>query len=379
MTTGRRLELAWSEHQGHECIRVQGWTETELHELTGLATSGLGQRLVVLPSEFIESGTHIYALQPLPGSFKTDGTAICFIPRFPFLDGTSYSLVVGSVTEERDPGTSEIWTIKRPPRAGEATTDVVAVYPSVGKLPVNQLKFYIHFSSPMSEGWAARTVYVRRADNDEPLGGVFLMEPELWDRQRRRLTLLLDPGRIKRGLAPHKEAGYPLIEGVPVVVIIEAEFRDAAGRQLRTPAERRYEVGPPVRVRVDPQDWKYHWPTSGSIDPLTVEFDRPLDHALLERGLWVNDAAGVALAGRGSIGPGEQSWWFEPESPWKEGRYVLMVDPRLEDLAGNSLIRVFDRDLMRAEDAPDDARHFMIDFTCDQPSTASLRPQENPR
>ena len=49
-----------------------------------------------------------------------------------------------------------------------------------------------------------------------------------------------------------------------------------------------------------------------------------------------------------------------------------MVDPRLEDLAGNSIIRVFDRDLLRAEDAPTDARHVAIDFTCTQPSTPPL-------
>ena len=42
----------------------------------------------------------------------------------------------------------------------------------------------------------------------------------------------------------------------------------------------------------------------------------------------------------------------------------MLVDPRLEGLAGNSLIRVFDRDLTRAEDAPADARHVAIDFYC---------------
>ena len=40
---------------------------------------------------------------------------------------------------------------------------------------------YVHFSSPMSEGWAARAVRVLRAANDAPLEGVFLaMEPELF-------------------------------------------------------------------------------------------------------------------------------------------------------------------------------------------------------
>jgi hypothetical protein len=245
------------------------------------------------------------------------------------------------------------------------TTEVVAVYPSTEELPVNQLKLYVYFSSPMSEGWAARAVQVRRADNHTPLEDVFLAaEPELWDRERQRLTLLLDPGRIKRGLAPHQEAGYPLIEGVPVIVTIISEFRDAAGRPLRADAQRRYQIGPPVRVRVVPSKWRCYYPAAGSMDPLIVEFDRPLDHALLQHSLWVNRADGRALAGRGSVGPGERSWRFEPQAPWEKGQHQLVIDSWLEDLAGNSLIRVFDRDLTQAEDDPTDTRPVAIDFTC---------------
>ena len=365
MTRGRRLELAWSEHQGRSCLRVRGWTGAEFRELGQLGASGLGRRLAVLPSELVESGVNSRTTQSIAGRFEFDQDAICFVPRFPFLDGTSYSLLVGSVAGERGEERHEVWTIQRPAPEYTPTTGVVAIYPTADELPVNQLKLYVHFSGPMSEDWAARAVHVRRADNDDPLDGVFLeMEPELWDRERRRLTLLLDPGRIKRGLVPHEEAGYPLIEGVPIIVSIDAEFRDAAGRTLRSGTERRYKIGSPLRVRVIPADWLYHCPAIGSTDPLTVEFDRPLDHALLEHSLRVNDASGVALPGGGSVGPSETSWRFEPESPWKEGRHQVIVDPRLEDLAGNSIIRVFDRDLTRAEDAPVDAQHVAIDFTC---------------
>jgi hypothetical protein len=362
--------LAWSDHEGRDCLRIRGWTRAELRELGGLAAAELGERLAVFPSELVEAGAHLRALQPLAGRIEIDEEAVRFTPRFPFLDGTSYSLTVDSVSEERRVGNLEVWTIQRQARAGAPTTDVVAVYPSAHELPVNLLKIYVHFSSPMSEGWAARAVHIHRADTDEPLDDVFLAtESELWDQERQRLTLLLDPGRIKRGLVPNEEAGYPLIEGVPVVVVIDAGFRDAAGRPLRTGAERRYEVGPAVRVRVVPTDWQYHCPTAGSTDPLIVEFDRPLDHALLEHSVWVSDAAGVPLAGRDSVGPGERSWRFEPQSPWKEGRHRVIADPRLEDLAGNSLIRVFDRDLTRAEDALADARHVAIDFRCAPPFT----------
>jgi hypothetical protein len=35
---------------------------------------------------------------------------------------------------------------------------------------------------------------------------------------------------------------------------------------------------------------------------------------------------------------------------WASGPHQLVVDPVLEDLAGNSVSRVFDRDLSRSED-----------------------------
>lgn len=371
MTGKRGLDLAWWERGGHTCLCISGWTEAEISELSGLNAAQLDRRLAVLPTEVAGAGVDVSTVQPLDGRFEVGQDAVYFAPKFPFLDGRSYSLAVGLAPEDRPVHSCEVWKIQRPAPEGEATTEVVAIYPTAGELPVNQLKLYIHFSSPMSEDWAGRAVHVRRGDNDEPLDGVFLsMDPELWDRERRRLTLLLDPGRIKRGLVPNAEAGYPLIEGIPVIFTIDDDFRDAAGRPLRASQERRYDIGPPVRVRVDPADWQYRFPTLGSADPLVVEFDRPLDHALLNHSLWVHDAEGRALAGLGDVGPGERSWLFEPKSPWQQGRHLLMIDPRLEDLAGNSLIRVFDRDLSRSEDAPTDSRFVAVEFTLGASVTA---------
>jgi hypothetical protein len=52
------------------------------------------------------------------------------------------------------------------------------------------------------------------------------------------------------------------------------------------------------------------------------------------------------------VGPEEASWRFHPDRSWGRGPHVLRVEPHLEDLADNSLVRVFDRDLARPEDAP---------------------------
>ena len=365
MTVGRRLDLAWAELQGRSCLLVQGWTELGLRELGNPDIAELGMRLAVLPSEVVKSGVNLRSLQSIAGHFKVVEDTICFVPKFPFLDGMCYSLVMDLATTGGSVDRIEVGAIQRPTIGDFATTEVVAIYPSGGHLPVNHLRVYIHFSSAMGEGWVTRGVRVHRADTDELLEGVFLsMEPELWDRERRRLTLLLDPGRIKRGLVPNEVDGYPLRESVPIIITINTEFRDATGLPLRSRSEKRYCIGPPLRDRIKPVDWAYHSPMVGSMDPLTVEFDRPLDHALLQHSLWVNDADGLALAGHGYVGSGEGCWRFEPESPWQEGQYQVTVAPRLEDLAGNSLVRVFDRDLTRIEDAPNDAKCFAIDFTC---------------
>jgi len=243
----------------------------------------------------------------------------------------------------------ESWPLDRPPRASLPSTDVAAIYPTAPVIPLNQLKLYLHFSAPMSEGWAGRAVSVSRASDGRDVEGVFLpMEPELWDRRRMRLTMLLDPGRIKRGLAPHKEAGYPLHEGEAVVVKVDAAWRDADGTPLRAGGERRYQVGPAVRKQVDPAAWQIAEPQAGSTRPLTVSFDRPLDSALLQHCLGVQGVAGNVL-----VAEGECSWSFVPLAPWRPGNHVLTIDSRLEDLAGNSLARVFDRDL---DDPHDDRR-----------------------
>jgi hypothetical protein len=58
------------------------------------------------------------------------------------------------------------------------------------------------------------------------------------------------------------------------------------------------------------------------------------------------------VLGSSTVSHGEESWSFIPNSPWQQGRHQLLVDPVLEDLAGNSALRVFDRDLGQPEHRP---------------------------
>ena len=193
----------------------------------------------------------------------------------------------------------------------------------------------------------------------------FLPSRELWDPpQRRRLTLLLDPGRIKRGLVPNRELGYPLAAGMTVRITVDPDFRDAKGQPLQAAAARRYRIGPALRSRIDPTAWRLTAPHAGTRAPLTVAFDRPLDDALLQNSLWVSDRAGNPLSGEADPCAEDRGWRFTPSLPWHPAEYRLMVEPRLEDVAGNTRVRVFDRDVSMPEDAPAQEGRTAIIFTC---------------
>ncbi len=121
-------------------------------------------------------------------------------------------------------------------------------------------------------------------------------------------------------------------------------------------------VGPAVRARVDPLAWRLAAPAADSREALAAAFDRPLDVALLSRCLTVLDGAMDPVHGESTVDEGERVWRFRPLPAWRPGGYTLRVDGRLEDVAGNSVRRVFDRDLRLHEHEPLDAEFVDVAF-----------------
>ena len=298
----------------------------------------------------------------MAGTFSMDGAVLWFRPRFAFAAGTSYAWIT------RQPPARPALLLTRPAPACAATTVVTGIYPTADRLPVNVLRFYLHFSAPMSEGFAATAVQFRDGESGETLAAAILpMEPELWDPGRRRLTLLLDPGRIKRGLAPHTEAGYPLTSGRRVILGVDPAFPDATGTALAAMAVREYAVGSAIRQRVSPDHWRIGHPVRRTRRPVRVHFDRPMDHALVHRCLTIADTAGRRVTGRSTVPAGERDWIFTPAADWADEQYLLLVRPQLEDIAGNSVTRVFDRDLTNPSHDPRPPSTIRLTLTSQNP------------
>jgi hypothetical protein len=331
--------IEWVERDGRAALRVTG--------------AGSAASVAVYPASLAADGRAAVPslLQPMAGRCEAEPPdAVVFVPRYPFVAGTGYEVVAGS----------HRLTIGLPARAAaDPVTYVVSIRPALDVVPRNLLRLYVEFSGSMSDGLASRSVRLVDGETGQTLTDALLsMEPELWDAGRRRLTVLLDPGRIKRGLAPHLEAGYPLVEGRSIELVVDADFPDSAGRTLVEPARRRFQVGGDLRGHVDPT----RWVVRRAADGVRVDFDRPLDVALAARCLAVVDREGRPIAGRGGPADDGCTWAFEPDGRWDGRALQLRIDPILEDVAGNSVARVFDRDLGDAADDPRGVAPVLLDL-----------------
>ncbi len=317
--------VSWSRCGDEDCIRIEGiapGADIRVHTGAPVAMDGL-------------PGT--------AGRLLRDGDGVCFAPRFAFIAGTAYTVVVDGATAG---------ALVRPAQEHPATTEVLAVYPTETTVPRNLLRCYVWFSAPMSEGYAADHVRLVDHAGETMVGALLAGDHELWDATHRRLTILFDPARIKRGLVPHRQAGYPLQVGASFRLVIDPGFRDALGTPLRAEAERSYQVKDDERGHVNPGRWTLTVPRGDTKEALEIAFERPLDHGLIGRCLHVIGPDGRPVAGTVEIGPRERSWRLVPRNGWAYGSHQLAVDPVLEDVAGNSVSRVFDRDLARLQDRP---------------------------
>jgi len=284
---------------------------------------------------------------PMLGAWQADARALRFTPQFPLTPGVAY---LAEFDPARLPGAAPTpqritakFTAPIPPRGPAAV--VANIFPSAGEVPENLLKFYVHFSAPMSRGHIYDHIHLRdEAGKDVELPFLEIDE-ELWDPEMKRLTLFIDPGRIKRDVRPLEEIGPALEQGRRFTLAIDAAWLDAAGHPLAQKYERTFRVGPPDRSPIVPAEWKITAPAGGGTDALRIAFPKPMDHALALRLLRVTRADGTSIEGTTSLAEAERSWSFTPNRPWQTGPHRLVVATILEDLAGNNVGKAFEVDL----------------------------------
>ena len=287
--------------------------------------------------------------EPGPAIFsKTEetGKGIRLTPSFGLSRGATYRAVVQPLKGEPVSAEYEIPTAESP---GEPTVE--EVYPTAEKVPANLLKFYLYFSEPMREG---RDIFERlhiETDTGERVHDPWRRR-ELWSDNAKRLTVWIHPGRVKRGVNLREEFGPVLHPNRKYTLVIDGTIRSAAGVEIGRETRHRLSTLPEDYQRPLPESWILTAPEVATRAPLRIESPEPLDHVLIARHIDVRDPAGQPLAVKFEIEPGEKRWSIVPDNPWAKGEHRIEISEFLEDLAGNTRLRVFDTDLSQPPPEP---------------------------
>ena len=275
---------------------------------------------------------------PMLGEYILTDDAVIFRPLIAFTHGLKYEVRLANKLLSK---------IEIPLNDANDAPELISIYPACDTVPLNLLKIYIAFSKPMQEGQSVKNIAVIRNQQDT-IPAIFLdLQPELWNNERTMLTLWLDPGRIKRDLQPNKTMGSPLQQGASYQIVINKDWPDAEGVTLPNTHRKDFVVGLRDSLSPDPGRWTIYAPKAGSSQPLKIELHESLDYVLLKNAIRIVDNTGKILNGIIETESEETILNFTPSIVWSHGDYTLEIESRLEDLAGNNLNRLFDKDITR--------------------------------
>lgn len=207
---------------------------------------------------------------------------------------------------------------------------VEGVLPSLDdKTPSNVLRLYVTFSAPMGN----ENPYDRISIKDETgnkLENPFLVIPEgLWNIDKTRLTLLFNPNKEKDVLEAGKK--YTLE--------ISKDWKGASGKALQESYSRSFVTAAPIKEAINVNRWAMT-ATQDRLGVLTVITDHPLDQPLAQRMLYIQGPDGNILPTRVEFQDRKRLkiLWAAQEAETLN----LIIDPRLEDICGNTPLGAFD-------------------------------------
>jgi len=271
------------------------------------------------------------------GETVKENGIITFIPIVPFSNGKTYeirhheqlyeSFIINNVIDKIKP-------------------ELLSIYPTRDTVPENLLKMYFVFSKPMQEVNSALEYITVVDETKKEEVSVFLeLQTELWNKDHTQLTLWLDPGRIKTDIIPNEKLGLPIVNGNKYTISISKEFKDANGNPLNDNYSKTIFVRKRDSQIPDLKNWTITRPETNTKNVLTINFGESLDFALALETVKIINPDGKIVNGNFMLSKKESILHFLPASKWKSGNHTISVDSKLEDLAGNNLNHLFDRDL----------------------------------
>jgi len=215
-----------------------------------------------------------------------------------------------------------------------ARAATVEIHPAGPTVPENLLRIELRFAQPQRLPFDVQRLKLTDARGEEIENA--LLDLTLPSADGRRITVLMDPGRVKSGVGPNLDAGRALRAGDVVRLRIDD---DAVGR---SPVVKQWRVASAVSHPIEAAAWRLTAPRAGSRDPLIVDLREPISSSG-EGLIAVLDPSGRPVRGTTALGGADAVWRFTPFRPWSSGRHSVVTHPELEDPAGNRRCAPFEQ------------------------------------
>ena len=309
-------------------------------------------------SVFVKNDSKECRSNAVQGRYKIESDYLVFAPYFPFEKEMTY--IVRTKNTDTDSNYSyQSFEVGKKDVVDEA--EVINIFPSANELPENLFRFYLYFNTPMRKGQALKHIQLIDASGNIDSHAFMEFKQELWSPDGKRLTLIFDPGRIKRGVSTNMELGPALIEGKQYQLVILGVWQDVYGQELSINTIKEFVVTKAYRQQIKVDELEIQKPDADSKEILIIHFDRIIDHALVQSMIQIKDPNEDVIAGYWQISEEERILQFVPEKMWKKGTYRIIMDSRLEDAAGNNLNNLLDQEAgEKNSDVQQIVRYFTI-------------------
>jgi hypothetical protein len=288
---------------------------------------------------FVTNATGEIGPIPVQGRFICNAGNLIFTPYYPFEKGLTYTV------RTKDLNTGKYFNCSFVLESSEkhAAAELLHIFPSAEVLPENLLRFYFYFHTPMKKGETLQHIHLVDSKGNKDTQAFMQFKQELWSPDGKRLTLLFDPGRIKRGVSTNLELGPALQEGNTYQLVISGEWQDVYGQELGANEIKTFKVGAAYRTAIDMSSWSVNEPEVESTQSLTIQLDRIVDHALVQSMILIKNEENQNIEGSWETSEGESVLHFTPVEKWQKGNYEIVLDSGFEDVAGNNLSSLLDQ------------------------------------
>jgi len=320
-----------------------GTAKLAIPAFTHLDAGDIGYKLLAV---FVQEEGERQGTIPVQGNHIVKGDYLIFSPFFPFERGITYA-VRTKLVDPDNTYSYQSFLLAKNQILDQAK--VVEIYPSGPQLPENLLRFYIYSNTPMKKGNALKYIHLTNAAGKIDAHAFMEFKQELWSPDGKRLTILFDPGRIKRGVSTNRELGPALVEGTSYQLTISGDWQDVYGQELLAEITKEFTVVQPHRQQLNAEEWEIHKPTVNTYESLRIVFDRTIDHALAQSMIQIEDEENNLISGCWETLEQERQIQFIPDKTWQSGKYQIIIDGRLEDVAGNNLYAPLDQNAVEGK------------------------------